>query len=139
MPKVEKKRSAADTYAAKLTPHKHARVAVCSRAPTPPPSPGAEKRAQEEWRARQAALAARIEVAYAEVQAGLEKLKQLKPAAGEDGGADQQAAMDTESLLAYDSLRNFGVDNVLSTVHQTGHFLDSSSESEESDAENEKT
>jgi hypothetical protein len=139
MPKVEKKRRAVDTYAAKLTPHKVARAAVSSRAPTPPPSPGAEKRAQDEWRERQAALAARIEVAYAEVQAGLEKLKQLKSAAAEDDDSDPQAAKDAESLLACDSLRHFGVDNVLSTVHQTGHFLDSSSESEESDAENEKT
>ena len=138
MPKVEKKRSAAETYAAKLTPHKVAKRAVSSRSPTPPPSPGAEKRAQEEWRARQAALMARIEVAHAEVLAGLQKLQQLK-ATAEDGGSDRQASADAESLLAYDSLRHLGVDNVFNTVEQPGEFLDSSSEEGDTESESEKS
>jgi hypothetical protein len=138
MPKVEKKRSAADTYAASLTPPgKIATPAVSSRSPTPPPSPGAERRAQEEWRKRQAALMARIEVAHAEVLAGLQTLQQLKPTAVADDGCDRQASADAESLLAYDSLRHLGVDTVFNTVEQAGEFLDSSSESEESNAENE--
>jgi len=135
MPKVEKKRSAADTYAATLTPHrKVAKPAVSSRSPTPPPSPGAEKRAQEEWRARQAALMARIEVAHAEVQAALQKLQELKAS---DANDDTDSDI-SRNLLAYDELRHLGVDNVFNTVEQKGDFLDSSSESGESDTENEE-
>jgi hypothetical protein len=49
-----------------------------------------------------------------------------------------QAAVDAESLLAYDELRHLGVENVFNTVEQAGEFVDSSSEdsaSEDSESE----
>ena len=132
MPKVEKQRSALLNYMAKTTPQKNianTAVPADSCSPTPPPSPGAEKRAQEEWRERQAALMARIDAAHAEVQAALQKLQELKAAdAAEDTDDDI-----SRNLLAYDELREYGVENVFNTVEQP-IFLDSSSE--ESDAEN---
>ena len=134
MPKVEKRRSAVDMYAGKMTPHKKlAQAAVTSTSDTPPPSPGAEARAQAEWRERQTALQAKIEKAHAEVLAALDQLQQLKPTAAEDDGSDVQAAADAESLLAYDELRHLGVENVFHTVEQAGLFLDSSSEESESE------
>ena len=123
-----------ETYAGKTTPHKEfARAAVTSTSDTPPPSPGAEQRAQKEWRERQAALQARIEKAHAEVLAAFDQLQQLKPTAADDEGSDVQAAADAESLLAYDELRHLGVENVFHTVEQAGLFLDSSSEESESE------
>jgi hypothetical protein len=77
---------------------------------------------------------ARIEVAHAEVQAALQKLQELK-ASDADDDTDNDIS---RNLLAYDELRHLGVDNVFNTVEQKGGFLDSSSESEESDTENEE-
>jgi hypothetical protein len=94
-----------------------------SASPTPPPSPGAEQRAKEEWRTRHAALKARIEAEQAQVLAGLQQLKKLQ----QDLGCPEQAAADADNLLAYDELRQYGVDNVLQTVEQP-MFIDSSSE-----------
>ena len=134
MPKVEKRRSAVETYAGKTTPHKeYARATVTSTSDTPPPSPGAEQRAQKEWRERQAALQARIDKAHAEVLTAMDQLKQLQSTAADDQGPDVQAAADAESLLAYDELRHLGVENVFHTVEQAGLFLDSSSEESESE------
>ena len=134
MPKVEKQRSALLNYMAKTTPQKNianTAVPADSCSPTPPPSPGAEKRAQEEWRERQAALMARIDAAHAEVQAALQKLQELRAAdATEDTDDDI-----SRNLLAYDELREYGVDNVFNTVEQPGVFLDSSSDGEEGDTE----
>ena len=136
MPKQDKQRSAVETYAAKITPQKKlaqaAGPAVGSAAETPPPSPGAEQRAKEEWRRRHAALKARIEAEQAEVLAGLQKLKELKPSAAE---GDRLAAKDAESLLAYGELREYGAENVLPMLEQPCAFIDSSSE--DSDAESE--
>ena len=140
MPNVEKKRSSVDNDTAKTTPHKKPAYAAAlgaavsmvripgSASPTPPSSPGAEQRAKEEWRRRHAALKARIEAEQAEVLAGLQQLKKLR----QDLGCAQQAAADADNLLAYDELRQYGVDNVLQTVEQP-MFIDSSSE--DSDAE----
>jgi len=140
MPKVEKKRSAVETYAGKITAHRQlAQAAVTSTSDTPPPSPGAEQRAQKEWRERQAALQARIEKAHAEVLAAYDQLQQLKPTAAEGDGPDVQAAADAESLLAYDSLRHLGVENVFNTVEQAGAFTDSSSEDSDEESESEKS
>jgi len=140
MPKVEKRRSAVETYAGKTTPHKEfAPAAVTSTSNTPPPSPGAEQRAQKEWRERQAALQARIEVAHAEVMAALDQLKQLKSTAADDDGSDAQAAAEAESLLAYRELSHFGVENVFNTVEQAGVFADSSSEDSDEESESEKS
>ena len=140
MPKVEKKRSAVETYAGKITAHRQlAQAAVTSTSDTPPPSPGAEQRAQKEWRERQAALQARIEKAHAEVLAAYDQLQQLKPTAAEGDGPDVQDAADAESLLAYDSLRHLGVENVFNTVEQAGVFTDSSSEDSDEESESEKS
>ena len=139
MPKVEKKRSAVDTYAAKLTPQKKLAQAAgpasfpSSASTTPPSSPGAEQRAKEEWLSRRAALQARIEAEQAQVLAGLEKLKQLKPTAAAGDGVDTLAAKDAESLLAYGELRKYGKENIFPILEQPNPFIDSSSE--DSDAE----
>jgi hypothetical protein len=139
MPKVEKKRSAVETYAGKIAADKKlAQAAVTSTSDTPPPSPGAEQRAQKEWRERQAALQARIEKAHAEVLAAYDQLQQLKPTAAEGNDSDVQAAADAESLLAYDELRQYGVDDVLQTVEQP-MFLDSSSEDSDAESDSEKS
>jgi hypothetical protein len=138
MPKVEKQRNALLNYMARTTPQKNpakAAVPADSCSPTPPPSPGAEKRAQEEWRERQAALMARIDAAHAEVQAALQQLQQLKAAdATEDTDDDI-----SRNLLAYDELREYGVENVFNTVEQPGEFLDSSSEEGDTESESEKS
>ena len=137
MPKVEKKRSAVQTYAAKITPQKKlaqaAGPAVGSAAETPPPSPGAEQRAKEEWLSRRAALQARIEAEQAHVLAALDKLKQLKPTAAAGDGVGMLAAKDAESLLAYGELRKYGKENIFPILEQPNPFIDSSSE--DSDAE----
>ena len=134
MPKVEKRRSAVDTYAAKMTPHKKpAQAAATSTSDTPPPSPGAEARAQKEWRERQADLQARCDKVYADCMAAQQTLQELKSPAADDDGCDKQPAADAESLLAYDELRHLGVENVFHTVEQAGEFLDSSSEESESE------
>ena len=139
MPKVEKKRSAVDTYAAKLTPQKKLAQAAgpasfpSSASTTPPSSPGAEQRAKEEWLNRRAALQARIEAEQAQVLAGLQKLKQLKPTAAAGDGVDNLAAKDAESLLAYGELRKYGKENIFPILEQPNPFIDSSSE--DSDAE----
>ena len=85
MPKEDKKRSAVGNDAAKTTPYKKM---TPSASPTPPSSSGAEQRAREEYRARHAVLKARIESEQEEVQAGLQKLQQLKPTAAEDDADD---------------------------------------------------
>ena len=139
MPKVEKKRSAVETYAAKITPQKKlaqaAGPAAGSASATPPPSPGAEQRAKEEWLSRRAALQARIEAEQAHVLAALDKLKQLKPTAAAGDGVGMLAAKDAESLLAYGELRKYGKENIFPILEQPNPFIDSSSE--DSDAESE--
>lgn len=141
MPKVEKKRSAVDTYAAKMTPEKKLAQAAgpaslpSSASATPPPSPGAEQRAKEEWLSRRAALQARIEAEQAHVLAALDKLKQLKTTAAEGDGLESLAAKDAESLLAYGELRKYGKENIFPILEQPNPFIDSSSE--DSDAESE--
>ena len=139
MPKVEKKRSAVDTYAAKITPQKKlaqaAGPAAGSASATPPPSPGAEQRAKEEWLSRRAALQARIEAEQAQVLAGLEKLRQLKPNAAAGDGVGGLAVKNAESLLAYGELRKYGKENIFPILEQPNPFIDSSSE--DSDAESE--
>jgi hypothetical protein len=141
MPKVEKKRSAVDTYAAKITPQKKLAQAggpaslPSSASTTPPPSPGAEQRAKEEWLSRRAALQARIEAEQAQVLAGLEKLRQLKPNAAAGDGVGGLAVKNAESLLAYGELRKYGKENIFPILEQPNPFIDSSSE--DSDAESE--
>ena len=139
MPKVEKRRSAMETYAAKITPQKKlaqaAGPAAGSASATPPPSPGAEQRAKEEWLSRRAALQARIEAEQAQVLAGLEKLRQLKPNAAAGDGVGGLAVKNAESLLAYGELRKYGKENIFPILEQPNPFIDSSSE--DSDAESE--
>ena len=143
MPKVEKKRSAVETYAAKLLPQKKlaqaAGPAVGSAAETPPPSPGAEQRAKEEWLSRRAALQARIEAEQAHVLAALDKLKQLKPTAAAGDGVGMLAAKDAESLLAYGELRKYGKENIFPILEQPNPFIDSSSEDSDSESESTKS
>ena len=143
MPKVEKKRSAVETYAAKITPQKKlaqaAGPAVGSAAETPPPSPGAEQRAKEEWLSRRAALQARIEAEQAHVLAALDKLKQLKPTAAAGDGVGMLAAKDAESLLAYGELRKYGKENIFPMLEQPNPFIDSSSEDSDSESESAKS
>ena len=140
MPKVEKRRSAVETYAGKTTPHKKpAQAGLRSTSPTPPPSPGAEERAKAEWRKRQADLQARCDKVYADCMAAQQTLQGLKSTAAEDDGSDKQAAADAESLLAYDELRHLGVENVFNTVEQAGEFVDSSSEDSDEESESEKS
>ena len=133
MPKQDKERSAVGNAAAKTTPYKKM---APSASPTPPPSPGAEQRAKEEWRRRHAALKARIEAEQAEVLAGLQKLKQLKSSAAE---GDRLAAKDAESLLAYGELREYGAENVLPILEQPCAFIDSSSEDSDAESDSEKS
>ena len=133
MPKQDKERSAVGNAAAKTTPYKKM---APSASPTPPPSPGAEQRAKEEWRRRHAALKARIEAEQAQVLAGLQKLKELKPSAAE---GDRLAAKDAESLLAYGELREYGAENVLPMLEQPCAFIDSSSEDSDTESDSEKS
>jgi hypothetical protein len=133
MPKVDKKRSDAKT-----TPYKKLAQAVSrivtsasqvrmarSASPTPPPSPGAEERAQEEWlQKKQVDLQKKIGKMEASVLAAQQTLA---------------AGMDAESLLAYDELRHLGVENVFTTVEQAGVMSDSSSEDSDTESESEKS
>ena len=145
MPKVEKKRSAVETYAAKITPQKKLAQAAgpaagsASASATPPPSPGAEQRAKEEWLSRRAALQARIEAEQAHVLAALDKLKQLKPTAAAGDGVGMLAAKDAESLLAYGELRKYGKENIFPMLEQPNPFIDSSSEDSDSESESAKS
>lgn len=119
MPKVEKKPSAMRKYAGKYTPQKKiAKDRGHSTSPTPPPSPVAEKRAQEEWQKRHKALAARIDVEKGQVRAVLDKLEEVKK----------------EHAAALDELGFLGKEKVHNTVMQPGGFEDSSSDSEESES-----
>jgi len=79
MPKVEKHASRKRKYAGQQTLQKKiAKNGGHSTSPTPPPSPGAKKRAQEEWLQRHKALAARIDVEMATAQGVLDKLEDVK-------------------------------------------------------------
>ena len=133
MPKEDKQRSAVGNAAAKTTPYEKM---APSASPTPPPSPGAEQRARDEYRRRHAALKARIEAEQEEVQAALEKLQQLKPSAAE---GDRLADKDAESLLAYGELREYGAENVLPMLDQPCAFIDSSSEDSDAESDSEKS
>ena len=115
MPKVEKPTSRMRKYAGKQLQKKIAKNDGHSTSPTPPPSPGAEKRAQEEFLQRHKALAARIDVETAKVQGVLDKLEDVKK----------------EHTAALEEMSDLGKEN---TVMQPGVFDDSSSDSEESDS-----
>ena len=141
MPKVEKKRSAAKTTVCKKLAQAVSRLVTSdskvrmarSASPTPPPSPGAEQRAQEEWiEKKRADLRVRIEEVQADVQAAQQTLKELD-------GCATKAAIDAESLLAYDELRHLGVENVFHTVEQPGGFKDSSSGESDTESDSEKS
>jgi hypothetical protein len=117
MPKVEKPTSRMRKYAGKQLQKKIAKNDGHSTSPTPPPSPGAEKRAQEEFLQRHKALAARIDVEKGQVQAALEKLEKVKE----------------ENAAALAELSFLGEDTVDKTLKQA-FFIDSSSDSEESES-----
>ena len=141
MPKVEKKRSAAKTTVCKklaqavsklVTSDSKVRMAR-SASPTPPPSPGAEKRAQEEWiQQKQADLRVRIEEVQTDVLSAQQTLQGLD-------GSLTNAALDAESLLAYDELRHLGVENVFHTVEEGGFWCDSSSGESDAESDSEKS
>ena len=143
MPKVEKKRSAVHTYASKITPQKKlaqaAGPAAGSASATPPPSPGAEQRAKEEWLSSRADLQARIEAEQAYVLAALDKLKKLKSSAAEGDGLDRLAAKDAEILLPYGELRKYGQENIFPILEQPNPFIDSSSEDNDAGSESTKS
>jgi hypothetical protein len=115
MPKVEKQTSRKRKYAGQQPQKEIVKDRGHSTSPTPPPSPGAEKRAQEEWLQRHKALAARIDVETAKVQGVLDKLEDVKK----------------EHTAALEEMSDLGKEN---TVMQPGVFDDSSSDSEESDS-----
>ena len=122
MPKEDKKRSVLEHAAAKTTPYEKM---APSASPTPPPSPGAEERAQEEWlQKKQVDLQKKIGKMEASVLAAQQTLA---------------AGMDAESLLAYEELRHLGVENVFNTVEQAGVMSDSSSEDSDAESESEKS
>ena len=115
MPKVEEHTSRKRKYAGQQAQKKIVKDHGHSTSPTPPASPGAEKRAQEEWLQRHKALAARIDVETAKVQGVLDKLEDVKK----------------EHTAALEEMSDLGKEN---TVMQPGVFDDSSSDSEESDS-----
>ena len=132
MPKVEKKRSAAKTTPCKKLAQAVSKLVTsgsmvrmpCSASPTPPPSPGAEQRAQDAW----------IQTKQADLQKKIGKMEASVLAAQQT----MAAGFDAESLLAYDELRHLGVDNVFHTVEQP-IFDDSSSEDSDTESESEKS
>jgi len=132
MPKVDKKRSAAKTTPCKKLAQAVSRLVTStsmvrmprSASPTPPPSPGAEERAQGEWiQKKQADLQERIDNVQADSLARLQTLT---------------AGMDAESLLAYRELSHLGVEMRRDTV-EPPIFEDSSSEDSDTESESEKS
>jgi len=119
MPKVEEHTSRKRKYAGQQPQKKVAKDGGHSTSPTPPPSPGAQKLAQEEWLQRHKALAARIDVETAKVQGVLDKLEDVKK----------------EHAAALEEMSDLGKETVHNTVMQPGVFDDSSSDSKESDGE----
>jgi hypothetical protein len=118
MPKVEEHTSRKRKYAGQQAQKKVAKDRGHSTSPTPPPSPGAQELAQEEWLQRHKALAARIDVETAKVQGVLDKLEDVKK----------------EHTAALEEMSDLGKETVHNTVMQPGVFDDSSSDSEESDS-----
>ena len=118
MPKVQEHTSRKRKYAGQQPQKKIVKDRGHSTSPTPPPSPGAEKRAHEEWLQRRKALAARIDVETAKVRGVLDKLEHVKK----------------EHAAALEEMSDLGKETVHNTVMQPGVFDDSSSDSEESDS-----
>ena len=110
MPKVDKKRSDAKTTPYKklaqavsriVTSASQVRMARCV-SPTPPPSPGAEERAQEEWiLAKQADLQKNIGKMQASVLAAQQTLQDLQPIFVDSSSEDSDAESDSEKSTEY--------------------------------------
>jgi hypothetical protein len=99
MPKEDKKRSVLEHAAAKTTPYEKM---APSASPTPPPSPGAEERAQEEWiLAKQADLQKNIGKMQASVLAAQQTLQDLQPIFVDSSSEDSDAESDSEKSTEY--------------------------------------